>query len=380
MRRILLLLLLLSGICLRTVAQGLEVIGSQIAMPEGHIIGATFYEEKGIFLIQQGVPSLENNNPTTRWHRQLSSWGLKSQLMVTKRVFDMFPRGTSGCPSGRVDVSTKSHQILICIDAAYLDILDPESLSTVGRIAYRNDQRIYDFAVDDLRSRVLVLSSRNDGSLRLTVYSMLDGAQQQEAILEYTHPLSFWMELALESKTGLVGVAVQGLRRSNKSTDIFFCGSGTVFGCSNAEQVSQVGQIDFLGRELLLTSNNISESRNKKDCIRSIDPTTHSISHEYCSPATGVHYAVGVVCNRYVVGYTGISKFMLLSEEIKYISNSFSVWRAGNRQVSAVTKNSTDVDLLLNAMRVVGSRTEPFFLVYNMAPNMLFLYSIVDTN
>ena len=54
-------------------------------------------------------------------------------------------------------------------------------------MAQQDDQYIGDFAIDDLRSRLLVLASRRDGSIRLTAYSLLNGDKQREAVLLATN-------------------------------------------------------------------------------------------------------------------------------------------------------------------------------------------------
>lgn len=118
---------------------------------------------------------------------------------------------------------------------------------------------------------------------------------------------------------------------------------------------------------------------NKKDCILTVDPTARSASREYCSPSTGVHYAVGVVNKRYVVAFTGISKRKWFSEENKSVADSFSVWRAEVPKVAAVARDPADYGAFQNEMRIVGSSTEPLFITYQRVSNMLYLYSITDS-
>src|SRR5208337_4264129 len=125
------LLLLLSG-WLRAEAQNIEVSGSKIALLEGDVIGAAFYEEKGMFFVQQTVLSTENGGLIIRSHRQLSSWGLNSRSMIAQRAFEKSPEEAYAFPCGRVEVSAKLHQLYLCSADAYIEILDPDSLKTVG--------------------------------------------------------------------------------------------------------------------------------------------------------------------------------------------------------------------------------------------------------
>jgi hypothetical protein len=119
---------------------------------------------------------------------------------------------------------------------------------------------------------------------------------------------------------------------------------------------------------------------NKKDCVLSIDRVTRSVSREYCSPSTGVHYAVGVADKRFVMAFTGVSKRGWFSEENKSVAASFSIWRAENSQVAAIAKDPTDYGAFQDEIRIVGSSTEPLFLAYQRVSNMLYLYSSTDPN
>jgi hypothetical protein len=368
-------MLLFESVPLHVAAQEMVVSGSKIALPEGNVIGAAFYEQKGAFFVQQVELLTENGGLVIRLRPQLSSWGIKSRSMLTKREFDLTPLGYSEYPCGRVEVSTKSNQILTCSAQTYIEILDPDNLSSVGRIAFKFDQQIRDFAVDDLRSRVVVLSSRSDRSIRLTVYSTLDGAQQQETVIPSANADYMNLRLALDAKTGETAVVVNRETRFPKA-DIYICGSESTFGCISVAKMDWVSQMSFLGRQLLVALNIFAD--RKKDCIVTVDPMTRSVSHDYCSPATGVHYAVGVVDKTYVVGFTGVGKRNWISEENRSVSSSFSVWRAENPRVAAVAKDPTDYGSSQLAIRFVASNTQPLFIAYNGVSNVLYLYSISD--
>ncbi len=168
---------------LHTEAHGTELIGSRVPRLDGDVLGAAFYEGKGVFFVQQSVLSTENSGLVIRSHRQLSSWNVENRSMVTKRVFDQAPQGTSAFPCGRIAVSDELHRIFVCSADSHLEMIDPDNLSTVGTMAQVDDQIITDFAVDDPHGRVLVASSRGNGSIHLASYSLQNGERQQEVIL-----------------------------------------------------------------------------------------------------------------------------------------------------------------------------------------------------
>lgn len=354
----------------------MEVGGIKVSLPEGNVLGAAFYEDKGMFFVQQSVLSTEVGVRGIRFHRQLSSWDMKSRSMMSTRSFDKAPEGASVYPCGRVETSAKLHRVFLCSAESYLEVIDPDNLNTVGKMAQVGDQYINDFAVDDLRGRLLVLASRRDGSIRLTAYSLLNGDKQQETVLPTT--IATGMSFAFAPKTGQIGIAINISVGSRNKADIYTCATDETLKCANVTQIDAVSQISFMGSQMLVATSTFAD--NKKECILTVDPTARSVSREYCSPSTGVHYAVGVVKERYVVAFTGISKRKWFSEENKSVAASFSVWRAETRQVAAVAKDPTDYGAFQDEIRIVGSSTEPLFIAYQRVSNMLCLYSIIDSN
>ena len=145
-------------------ASSVQVSGSKIALSEGNVLGAAFYDEKGIFLVQQSVLSTEKGGLVIRFHRQLSSWNVKDHSPVAKRAFEESPHGASPYPCGRIGSSPKLRRMFLCSAGSYVEVIDPETLATLGRMAQRGDQSISDIAVDDHRNRLFVLASRSDGS------------------------------------------------------------------------------------------------------------------------------------------------------------------------------------------------------------------------
>jgi hypothetical protein len=369
-------LLCIVALCLttwvRAEAQGMEVSGSRVPLPEGRVLGAAFHEDRGMFFVQQLVFSNESGR---RSHRQLSSWSLKNPLMIKARAFDQDPRGTREYPCGRVETSAKLHRLFLCSSQSQMEIIDPDTLATVGTMASIKGQTIRDFAIDDIGGRVLVLASWRD-SIHLRVYSLMNGDKQQEVTLPATNAQN--MSLSFAPKTRQIWIGVNVSSRGRDRTDIHACAAEAKLTCSKVTQIAAGLQIASLGTRLLVAANKFAD--DKKDCVQTVDPVTRSVSTEYCSPSTGVHFAVGVVSGNYVVGFTGMSKRALFSEEARSVASSFSVWRVETSQVAAVVKDQTDYGAIQNEVRIIGSRTEPLFLTYHRVSNALFLYSITDPN
>ena len=354
----------------------MEVSGSKIPLPDsggdGKVIGALFYEDKELFFVQQIILSTENNGLVFLSDRQLSSWNLTNHSMIAKRMFDRTPNQNSNAlPCGRVEKSVKLNRVFLCSTESYLEVIDPDNLATVGTLARADDQTIIDFAVDDLRDKIFVLSTRKDNAIYLSSYSLSKGEKQQERIFPLTNFTS--IRFAITSQTGEIIISVNlGGRQGNKA-DIYICTDSSSLTCEKTAQTHAAGQIGFLERQLLVVTSNFAD--NKRDCILTVDLMTGQVSHAYCSP-TGVHYALGVVAGKYVVGFTGVSKRNWFTEENRSVSSSFSVWDAGVSQAAAIVKDPNDYGSFQALLRVVGCNTQPFFIVYRRMSNMLYLYSI----
>ena len=355
--------------------QSMEISVSRVPLQDSdgsdNVIGAVFYEDKELFFVQHTIMVTENNGLVFRSNRQLSSWNLTNNSMITKRIFDRTPN-PKAFPCGRVEKSLKLHRVFLCSAESYLEVVDPDNLATVGTIARVDDQTIRDFAVDDQRDRILVLSIREGKAIYLSSYSLSTGEKQHETVLPSTNITS--MGIAIAPQTGEIGIAIDITYRNRGKADIYLCNDySTNLVCEKIAQTDEAGQIGFLERQLLVVPFKFAD--NKKDCILSVDIMTGEVSRAYCSK-TGVHYALAVVEGKYVVGFTGVSKRNWFLEENRSVSSSYSVWKAGVSEAAAVVKDPNDYGSFQIDLTLVGSNLKPFFILYKHASNMLYLYSI----
>ena len=328
-------LLLFCVLGFRVMAQSLSATGGKIELPAGDVIGVAFHEGADAFIVQQSVISNENGGLVFRSHRLLTSWSVKSHLQLGKREFELSPSGSSTHPCGRVEVV--AGRVYLCSAETQLEILDAKNLNEVGRLAAGINQNIYDFTIDEQHSKAFILSLRDDMSVRLAAYSLSDGRVQKEITLSQKS----WggAKLTLEPKTGQVAVAESHDVGHRYASNISLCEAATALSCANLGSVAPVAQMTFLGRQLLFATSN--PANDKKDCIESLNVNTRKIFHEYCSPATGVHFAVGAILKRYVVGFTGTTKTHAFLERNSSTQSSFSIWRAENPKVQAVVNDPT---------------------------------------
>ena len=155
--RIAWLILICLSNSLHSNAEKVAISGRKIALPEGNVLGADFYEGRGIFFVQQDVLSPGDGGLSILAHRRLSSWNSRDGSMISERVFDEKLREVA-FPCGRLAISPGLNRIFLCSAGSHLEIIDPDNLKTVGTFAHTANQNIHDFAIDDVHGQVLVLT------------------------------------------------------------------------------------------------------------------------------------------------------------------------------------------------------------------------------
>jgi hypothetical protein len=361
-------------VCLQAMPQNPQLVASKIDLPgEGIVLGVGMDEQRDLFVVQQLVLSTTEDRMVILSARRLSVWGLKTKSILATKMLDPNPRRHGSFPCGRVETSVRIHRVLLCSSESYLDLIDPDTLEPVGKIAVRAGQYIYDFLVDDVRGQVAVLATEK-GSIRLATYSLLDGAQRQELILPAVPDPG--MRLVIIPQTGQLVAAIDLQIRGTGKSDVYLCNSEPALDCTKVARIDSVSQMSLLGNELLVAINAFPDS--KRDCLISVDLKTHSVARKYCSPKTGVHNAVGVVDHGYVAAFTGIGKRIWWKEENVLVENSFSLWRAEDYKIVAVAKDPTDFGGVQSVIRIFPSQTRPLFVAYIGESNVLYLFSIGD--
>ena len=361
----------------RPTTEHLSISSADIDLPAGNILGVTFSDDAKNLFVQQLVFSSEktNRSGSMTGYLKLSSWRTDSRSMIAERDVAGLPPGANSYPCGQIQVDSKLQRLITCSSGDHLDLFDSMNLKTVGRIGSELDQSIYDFAVDQRQDLVFVLSSHKDGELWLTSYSLSNSAQRQTtAVSSHSHLVR--TSMAVGPLEGTIALAVTRADRSEDETEIYLCHQEQAFACTSMAKVPPVAQMAFFGKQLLYVTLNFADS--KHDCIMAIDPAASAAKPAYCSPSTGVHYAMGVAAGKYVLGYTGRSKRGFFSEEVRQVKSTFSVWRAEERDVAVVIDDPRPHGAFQNEMRITASSTEPVFAAYERVSNTLQIYTIAD--
>jgi hypothetical protein len=351
-------------------AQVRVVKTATLSLPAGYVVGAAIGKDGKTVAVQQIDEFGEIIGLHRHRSRQLSLWSVDTHSMLESKGFgEISPNPDGVC--GRVHMLSHSHQILICSSFSYIDVLDGSNLTAVGKLASGPQQQIYDFAVDEAREKLVVVSLNQDQAVHVTVYSLRTGAQQQSETLP-GDDLST-MNVALDPINGNFAINVVRRKRSGESSDIRVCHTDGSSACSKLSSHADISEVSFLGNQLLLVP---ADTESKKSCVLGAAADGNAVSSQYCFPTSGVHVALGVVMKRFVVAYTGLSHYSPLREESTTISNSYSVWEAERRLPDATIEGPPAVDASQRFGRIVTASSVPMFLIYQVHSRELTLYSI----
>lgn len=144
--------------------------------------------------------------------------------------------------------------------------------------------------------------------------------------------------------------------------------------CEHLAKEKQVGEIAIWGSEVFLADGSLADDR--RVCLTSVNLNSSTTTRQYCAPRTGVHYGVGIINGKYVIGYTGVSNYIVSKEATATKSSSVSVWRYENG--TAVANALQNGMAAVVGVRIACSRETPRFLLYSETSNIAYVYSIEE--
>ena len=260
-------------------------------------------------------------------------------------------------------------RVLICQDAENLGVLSADTLATLSEIHCGG--RIFDFAIDHTTNRVFIAWESASDDQYLTTFDIASGAQTQQ--VEVSSGVVANVQIALDERTKEVAVALSRYNRGGYSTSLFGCDYAERMNCNFAVNVGQVAQIAILGRQVLLASGLLANDPHV--CITNVNLMSKEISHEYCAPKTGIHFAVGIVAGDYVVGYSGVQKWLAWKEVNLSVTSSVSMWRYEGKETVETIQQEVPASFCEGA-RIAVSRDGPRFLLYSETSNIAYVYSV----
>jgi hypothetical protein len=347
--------------------QGLQLQGSKVVFPQGNVIGAAV-SDKEIF-IEQSV--FHSDGPVVRVSRRLLSWSLTTNSVLKEIMLGAGESTLVADDCGRVEALEEGERILVCENYATLAVLNGDSLMPVSTIHCVG--HIYDFAVDDTLKLVFVASRTDPDTQYLMTFDIISGKQVGQTRI--SSGTADKLQIAVDSRTKEVAVVESRLEHSGYKTDVYACGYTQTMTCAYVVTLQQTSQIAMWGQDVFLASGLLADDRHV--CITSVNLDTRAVAHQYCSPRTGVHYGVGVIDGRYVIGYTGIGKSFAWKEATLTKSNSVSVWRYEDGNVAAKAVQEGADGPFQSGARIACGKS-PRFVLYSELSNIAYVYSISD--
>ena len=349
--------------------QSVQLQGFTITFPEGHVIGAAFHGD--IIFIQQSVLRAAGSNLLSS--RRVVSWNVKTNLLLKERTLD----GTQSVPGaekcGRIEVDTQIHGVVICEDPETLAVLNEDSLKSTWKIHCGG--RILDFAIDETGQRVFVAWQSELADQYLTAFNVVTGRRDQQ--VKISSGVLATAQISIDPRVARAAIAESRYGRTGYTTSLISCNYAESMSCERVATLKQTAQIAILGQEVLLASGLLADDPHV--CLTSVNLATKEVGHKYCAPQTGVHYGVGVLEGRYVVGYSGVEKRLTWREVTVNLSSSVSLWRYENEGVVARASQEMAPQAFPTGARIACSRGAPQFLLYSLTSNVGYVYVIAES-
>jgi len=351
------LISLLSFVSPLVCGQQLQIVTSGPHNTLGLVLGATFNEKDNEFFIQDVSFQTTSGGQTVK--RTISAWNLSNEETKGIPRIDEYSTTSSKYTCGRIEFVPGLHVVVACSRGSSLEFLDSISLALRNKIEVGQLGTIFDFAIDEDLNVLLVLSVSSDERIHLSSYSLKEGLQRSDLVLGSSYAVNN-ISIAVSPSAKVVAIATT---RPEKGKSILYsCTYGKEIGCRDLGNGPPISQLAFLGRQLLFAPSSFPD--DKRACIISVNLSTDARAKAYCAPQTGVHYAVGVIEERYIVGYTGLRTTNWLTENARVAESSFSLWRPANKQVQTKVSDPTK-GKGFQAFHVVGSKSIPYFIAFS---------------
>lgn len=350
------------------IGQPLVLQGSKVVFPQGNVIGAALSDSR--IFVQQSV--FHSDGPTVRVSRRLLSWSVTTNSILKETTIGAGETTLVGDDCGKVEVTEEGQHILVCENYETLTILSADDLRPVSAI--HSVGHIYDFAVDDNLKRVVIASRSDSGVQYLAMFDITSGKQLGQTKISSGNVDK--VRITADSRSKRLAVVESRLEHSGYKTDLYGCDYTQAVTCAFIVTLQQTGQVAMWGSDVFLASGLLADDRHV--CLTNVNLSNHAVAHQYCAPETGVHYGVGVIGGKYIIGYTGVGKNFAWKEVTLSKTNSVSVWRYENGTVAAAAEQQGADGPFQSGARIACDKSLRF-LLYSETSNIAYIYSINET-
>jgi hypothetical protein len=381
-----------AGIQLTTVLLFLLTTGSgpsvltrtdRIVCPNGAILSAAF-SAPGHIVVQTELDVYPQGNKAQKpmVRRFLAIYGTKEKTWIRSVVSeddnkDGARRTIGGC--GRILYILSSNSLLVCEGDHVVRVRDAETLQVQKEIHLNPEIHARDVTASYDQGIFYVVGTKQNGSIILDRYSTASGNLTGETELS-TASEQVMLSMALENAGRVIAIAVNDPENKDRMQGgVIVCNNpAATISCMAFPQKHGVAQTAFLNQgSVLFIFSEFADRTDRGDCIRQMNLATHEVdAHAFCKPEAGVHYALAVVGQDLVVGFTGYANRNLFTENIKGVNNSASVWDAESKHLIAVTGSMENYGAYQADVRIVTDHGQHQLIVFQRLTGAMSLYEL----
>jgi hypothetical protein len=333
-------------------------------------LDATFTHDGRIVIQSDGITSHQ---------RSLSLWSSQERKWLLSKAVGLETPAQKGrwINCARTTYIRSSNSIVVCGSPGHLLVLDGDTFEVKREIGLDKWTNTYDFVASEDGERVYVVGLTRGKGVSLTQYAFSTSTLVRQSILpelDDCYPIS----LALALNGASVDLAIYGSVGGGSYGVIAVCQDHDTLSCRSIRSKNGVGQLEFStsGNALFVSSSFADRSLGSRhDCIRRLSVATLQVNqHAYCTEY-GAHYALAIIQNRFVLGYSGYATYNWVTETTKNLTESVSIWDAASGRLLAVAKCPSTLGSPQTAVKIIPERSGKMqFLVFNTFGADIFLF------
>ena len=261
--------------------------------------------------------------------------------------------------------------------------MDGDTFDVKQRITLDKWTNVYDFEISEDGEHIYTIGLTRGRGVTLTKYVFSSGELLHQTTLpdfDGYYPIS----ITAVQRDRTVDLAVYGSKGGGSKGMISVCRDRESISCKGIESKEGVGQAQFWGSDKVLFVSTSFADRSlasRRDCVKSLSVTNFQINQRAYCAQTGVHYALAITKEHFVIGYSGYGTYNAITENITNLNDSVSIWSSESGRLIAVLKLPVTFFYPQDYVRIIPEQTSNRqFLVFNTFGADMFLVDLAQFN
>ncbi|MGB7728820.1 MAG: hypothetical protein WBL50_12370 [Candidatus Acidiferrum sp.] len=186
------------------------------------------------------------------------------------------------------------------------------------------------------------------------------------------------VSVALAGNRPSVSLAVYGSAGGETYGIIELCQDHETISCTSVKSKSGIGQVEFATSDTALFVSSSFADRSyasRHNCVKRLSVRTLQVDQRAYCAEYGVHYALAIIKNRFLLGYSGYATYNWITETTRSLTEDISIWDVTSGHLLAVAKCPSTLGSPQGSVRIVAASSDKMqFLAFNTFGADVFLF------